>query len=121
MTDNEAPRLTTKDLEKAIEKLKKNGVGQNGCQVVLDANTVYQIMIENERLRRKPDPHTGLVPCGCGGLGLYEGAYLDEEVPSSYRVCLSCSECGISTAEYEYEQEAMRAWNTAMGQKGGAE
>ena len=69
----------------------------------------------------QPDPDTGLVPCGCGGQGLYEGAYLDEEVPSSYRVCLSCAECGMSTAEYEYEQEAMRAWNTAMGWKGGRE
>lgn len=63
----------------------------------------------------QPDPDTGLVPCGCGGQGLFEGAYLDEEVPSSYRGCLSCAECGMSTAEYEYEQEAMRAWNTAMG------
>ena len=65
---------------------------------------------ERERL-----DENGLARCGCGGQGLFEGAYLDEEVPSSYRVCLSCAECGMSTAEYEYEQEAMRAWNTAMG------
>ena len=70
---------------------------------------------------QQPDPITSLMPCGCGGQGLFEGAYLDEEVPSSYRVYLSCAECGMSTAEYEYEQEAMMAWNTAMGWKGGAE
>lgn len=66
----------------------------------------------------QPDPITGLVPCGCGGQGLFEGAYLDEEVPSSYRGSLSCIECGISTIAYEYEQEAVKAWNTAMGWKG---
>ena len=81
----------------------------------------YQEIILAALRGPQPDPDTGLVPCGCGGQGLFEGAYLDEEVPSSYRVCLSCAECGMSTAEYEYEQEAMRAWNTAMGWKGGAE
>lgn len=69
----------------------------------------------------QPDPKTGLVPCGCGGQAVFEGSFLDEEVPSSYRVSLSCVECGISTIAYEYEQEAMKAWNTAMGWKGGAE
>jgi hypothetical protein len=63
----------------------------------------------------EPDPETGLVPCGCGGQAVFEGSFLDEEVPSSYRVSLSCIECGISTIAYEYEQEAMKAWNTAMG------
>lgn len=67
-----------------------------------------------------PDPKTGLVPCGCGGQVVFEGSFLDEEVPSSYRVSLSCIECGISTIAYEYEQEAMKAWNTAMGWKGDA-
>ena len=62
-----------------------------------------------------PDPITGLVPCGCGGQAVFEGSFLDEEVPSSYGVSLSCIECGISTIAYEYEQEAMKAWNTGMG------
>ena len=70
MTDLNFIHLEAKDIKKAIEALKKNGVGQNGCQVVLDANKVYQIMLENERLRRKPDPGTGLVPCDfCNGGG----------------------------------------------------
>ena len=84
-------------------------------------NPAKALEIALETILPTPDPITGLVPCGCGGQGLFEGAYLDEEVPSSYRVCLSCAECGMSTAEYEYEQEAMRAWNTAMGWEGGAE
>lgn len=66
----------------------------------------------------QPDPITGLIRCGCGGQAVFEGSFLDEEVPSSYRVSLSCIECGISTIAYEYEQEAMKAWNTAMGYKG---
>lgn len=74
-----------------------------------------------DALKRQPDPKTDLVPCGCGGQAVFEGSFLDEEVPSSYRVSLSCIECGISTIAYEYEQEAMKAWNTAMGRKGGAE
>ena len=68
MTDLNFIHLEAKDIKKAIEALKKNGVGQNGFQVVLDANKVYQIMLENERLRRKPDPDTGLIKCGyCNG------------------------------------------------------
>ena len=69
----------------------------------------------------EPDPDTRLMPCGCGGKAVFEGSFLDEEVPSSYRVSLSCIECGISTIAYEYEQEATKAWNTAMGWKGDAE
>ena len=55
MTDNEAPRLTAKDLEKAIEKLKKNGVRVDDYQVVLPAQTVYHIYRENERLKKEVD------------------------------------------------------------------
>ena len=106
------------------------GMEDETWQMGLSFNDMNKVTLALNRLHRleklyehhkQPDPDTGLMPCGCGGQGLFEGAYLDEEVPSSYRVCLSCAECGMSTAEYEYEQEAMRAWNTAMGWKGGAE
>ena len=122
MTDNEAPRLTAKDLEKAIEKLKKNGVGQNGCQVVLDANMVYQIMLENERLRRKPDPDTGLLPCGCGGSAAYHISHDDENWSTTVKVaCNKCLIHVIFSALYELRgaealaDDAKRAWNKAMG------
>ena len=84
-------------------------------------NTDALVAALNQLRPASPDPATGLVPCGCGGQAVFEGSFLDEEVPSSYRVSLSCVECGISTIAYEYEQEAMKAWNTAMGWKGGAE
>lgn len=65
----------------------------------------------------RPDPITGLVPCGCGGkaethelFGHYSGTYMTD-----------CKECATGTTQYNTETESQDAWNTAMGWKGGAE
>lgn len=74
-----------------------------------------QIAIEKavEALRGpQPDPDTGLVPCGCGGRAMLIGLQAYSYV---------CIHCGTSTRNYEKEEHAKTAWNTAMGQKGGAE
>ncbi len=54
----------------------------------------------------QPDPKTGLVPCGCG-----EKAMLIGLQGYSYE----CIHCGTSTRNYEKEEHAKTAWNTAMG------
>ena len=113
MTRDEAPRLTAKDLEKAIEKLKKNGVGQNGCQVVLDANMVYQIMLENERLRRKPDPDTGIMRCGCGWKVRVECYPEWAGMSKAYQV--DCFNCHVGTMPCQTAEQAKIAWDRAMG------
>ena len=67
------------------------------------------------------DPDTGLVPCGCGGKAKiwpsdptqFTKAVTDYEV--------GCTECAMTTGWVRGKQEnAMKVWNTAMGQKGGA-
>jgi hypothetical protein len=145
MTDNEAPRLTAKDLEKAIEKLKKNGVGVDDYQVVLPAQTVYHIYRENERLTKEvdamaqelkerravmplmaqheqvspttqPDPKTGLVPCGCGGVVEQEDFH-DGFFPYSRVTCRGCwtetTRCRCTTEE-AHEMERI-GWNASHG------
>lgn len=37
-----------------------------------------------------PDPITGLVPCGCGGVAISEDYFGDDDVESSYRAFVSC-------------------------------
>ena len=114
MTDLNFIHLEAKDIKKAIEALKKNGVGQNGCQVVLDANMVYQIMLENERLRRKPDPETGLVPCGCGGKAKFRFG-MDWKGRPDDSCFVICEECGEQSGTVCGECIARHFWNRAKG------
>jgi len=66
----------------------------------------------------QPDPDTGLVPCGCGGKAKIWPSDLRQA--TDYEV--GCTECAMTTGWVRGKQEnAMKAWNTAMGWKGGAE
>ena len=70
----------------------------------------------------EPDPDTGLVPCGCGGV-TEQTDFHDGFFPHSKVECL---ECGIEIMRAgniiaEAHDEAKMAWNTAMGWKGGSE
>lgn len=60
----------------------------------------------------QPDPITGLVPCGGRPAMLF--------CTSGEGFWVACG--GVSQANrYETEEFAIKAWNTAMGYKGGAE
>lgn len=70
----------------------------------------------------KPDPDTGLVPCGCGGK-----ARLWPSDPTQFTHVITdyeagCTECAMTTGWVRGKQEnAVKVWNTAMGWKGSAE
>lgn len=55
----------------------------------------------------RPDPITGLVPCGCGGKATR--SY------SSIGCVVFCASCGLSTKNTFFASEAVNAWNVAMG------
>lgn len=69
----------------------------------------------------QPDPITGLMPCGCGGVAISEDYFGDDDVESSYRAFVSCEKCELRTSDYPRLFDAKEVWNTAMGWKGGAE
>jgi hypothetical protein len=77
---------------------------------ILDA-TVMAV----QALVPKPDEVTGLVPCGCGGRAVLDGAYGDDEVESSYRTEIYCEQCLIRTPIYTEDEQVKAAWNRAMG------
>lgn len=69
-----------------------------------------------------PDPDTGLVPCGCGGRAKIWPSEPTQftHVITDYEV--GCTECAMTTGWVRGKQEnAVKAWNTAMGWKGGSE
>jgi hypothetical protein len=53
-----------------------------------------------------------LKKCGCGGDGILSQLY---PVNDLYRV--RCEKCQIATKGYIKKEEAIEAWNTAMGMK----
>jgi hypothetical protein len=68
-----------------------------------------------------PDPETGLVRCGCGGVAkLYhydvDDAFRDA-FPDDYWVVF-CDDCGIETGTEPTEEQAKTVWNRAMGYRG---
>jgi hypothetical protein len=66
---------------------------------ILDAPTI--------KLAR-PDPESGLVPCGCGGVPIYD-SYAEE-----WQV--KCTNlCPASTFYKETKEEAAAEWNRMMG------
>jgi hypothetical protein len=78
----------------------------------LEAAVGYLIAEDNNVPVKQPDPITGLVPCGGRPAMLF--------CTSGEGFWVACG--GVSQANrYETEEFAIKAWNTAMGYKGGAE
>ena len=69
-----------------------------------------------EKQQRQPDPDTGLMPCGCGG----KAKCLHHSTPDG-DYAVKCGKCKIMTDWLNSPEDAIRAFNTAMGWKGGAE
>lgn len=64
----------------------------------------------------EPDPDTGLMPCGCGG----KAKCLHHLTPDG-DYAVKCDKCKIMTDWFNSPEDAIKAFNTAMGWKGGAE
>ena len=56
------------------------------------------------------------VRCGCGGEAYYE-AYENYNFGSYIAHIMICDKCGMRTAEWPSEAEAIEAWNRAMGER----
>ena len=56
------------------------------------------------------------VRCGCGGEAYYE-AYENYNFGSYIAQIMICEKCGMRTAEWPSEAEAIEAWNKAMGER----
>lgn len=56
------------------------------------------------------------VRCGCGGEAHYE-AYENYNFGSYIAHIMICDKCGMRTAEWPSETEAITAWNRAMGNR----
>ena len=75
---------------------------------------------DGSKIVAQPDPETGLVPCGCGGVPVV----VNEPGSWGYypeRWHIRCCEdpwkrerCGMRTSSVETKEEAKRIWNTAM-------
>lgn len=66
----------------------------------------------------QPDPITGLVPCGCGGVPLLDDWDWGDD--NNMWECW-CPKCRIKIGFYTKADAARSVWNRAMGYKGGAE
>ena len=64
----------------------------------------------------QPDPITGLVPCGCGGVA-EQTDFHDGFFPYSKVECLECGNeiMRAGNTASEAHSEAKRAWNTSHG------
>ena len=77
-----------------------------------------------EAALRGPDPDTGLLPCGCGGVAeeLFDGFSFDGDGMECNDYLVKCKKCGMQTQVIQtWNEKARDIWNTAMGWKGGAE
>ena len=65
---------------------------------------------------KQPDPITGLVPCGCGGV-TEQTDFHDGFFPYSKVECLECGNeiMRAGNTASEAHSEAKRAWNTSHG------
>ncbi len=80
-------------------------------RVTLALNRLHRLEKMFEQ-RKRPDPETGLVPCGCGGKASFY--YWDA------RVQAGCEECSMETAHLLSCDEARDEWNISHGYKGDA-
>ena len=82
------------------------------------AGIVHRAMIMGAEALRgpQPDPITGLVPCGCGGV-TEQTDFHDGFFPYSKVECLECGNeiMRAGNTASEAHSEAKRAWNTSHG------
>ena len=94
--------------------------------VLLDEMTGYQIIAVKKAIKllaednnvpvKQPDPITGLVPCGCGGV-TEQTDFHDGFFPYSKVECLECGNeiMRAGNTASESHSEAKRAWNASHG------
>ena len=71
---------------------------------------------------KQPDPITGLVPCGCGAIAKvrksqapYSGYYIVcQNINCICNVGFDRDTSGVPLGYFKTEEEAIKAWNTAM-------
>ena len=91
---------------------------ENGLEVFPVNMDAFRVAIKALR-GPVPDPDTGLVPCGCGGVVEQEDFH-DGFFPHSRVMCRGCwtetTRCRRTTEEAH--KMAKIGWNTAMGWRG---
>lgn len=65
----------------------------------------------------RPDPTTGLVPCGCGGKAiLFHQPDIEGPGSDGDRWAVFCEKtCGMETSDLTSREYAVETWNTGMG------
>ena len=112
--------MTREEHIAALEKYR-DGILSGGISVPYD-DLMIALDASIAALRGPiPDPDTGLMPCGCGGVPVV----VNEPGSWGYypeRWHIRCCEdpwkrerCGMRTSSVETKEEAKRIWNTAMG------
>lgn len=115
-------------LQVAVDRLAEN---LRDAEETINDRTAYSMVQDEARknipafntalaalrdaLQRQPDPETGLMPCGCGGRAVFDSAYGDDEVESSYTAEVYCELCEIRTPIFRENADVKAAWNRAMG------
>lgn len=70
----------------------------------------------NKRASRPiPDPITGLVNCGCGGVPQIVHKNWGPDNPPSEFSDVMCQKCGIIIEDFDTPEQAKDGWNTARG------
>lgn len=79
-----------------------------------DVNQACVMGAEALRTMREPRSETGIVTCGCGGIG--QLIYDADDGREIY--CIRCIVCKIKSRWCSTGKEAIRVWNKAMGWRG---
>ena len=123
MTREEAAKnpvdLAIWEFENAIKGTEEdNSEYPNYCIHIDEYKTALKALLWMKGPR--PDPDTGLVPCGCGGKAKVWPSNLRESMITGYAVV--CTECDMAMFWVRGKKEnAVKVWNRAMGWKGGPE
>ena len=112
MTREEAARVLTRE----AEVLTKEADGWVDERVLFETYKTALRMGAAALRGPRPDPITGLVPCGCGGK-----AFVYCPVDMTDVFVIRCEKCRVGITFAMDLPRAKKEWNTAMGWKGGAE
>ena len=110
-------RVQREQAAEVLEKFQK-GIYGHGGKVGVAIDTAIAALLSSQ-----PGPITGLVPCGCGAIAKvrksqapYSGYYIVcQNINCICNVGFDRDTSGVPLGYFKTEEEAIKAWNTAMG------
>ena len=94
-------------------QVTETGATVNGKELTMREAWAWLMDAIDAKAKQVPDPETGLLPCGCGGIP----EFIEDKTEPKFGIyTVMCSKCNIRLSGYTNRIDFLKIdWNRAMG------